>query len=445
METVTLPQIWQDHRSALLRIFCVALVLRLFVFAAMLGQMDRDQMAGATPDAGRYVEAATHILEEGDFHTVGVNIFGPGYPLFLAGTGGLVTSHPAFLILVQIILSAVGSAAIAVLALQITGNRRVAWTAALLNALSLASVFLANVLLSDTLYFATTLVGMVLFIHALHKCSLAGYIAAGILLAAAALTRSVGMFVPLLLIVAGYCAWPRTRPPLPRKRILPALIPGFIVLIVVTGWALRPRAPEETAIPMAGAIGIQKAASLVRAEVEGISYSEAQTRFAAEVDSLRIAENRHVNRVFPAHARLTLMNLLLDHPATTTHVLLKNIRDNTNDPWNLGPIVLPQWKNEISNLARRMARTGLKYRVSLLALIGLIIMLVRRHYRPALVLTSVYVYYAALSGFSLWQGNRIFYPGQISWAILCAVTLVTGGEAGMRGVRQILGRRRRSA
>jgi hypothetical protein len=67
-----------------------------------------------------------------------------------------------------------------------------------------------------------------------------------------------------------------------------------------------------------------------------------------------------------------------------------------------------------------LEKYGFDFRVTVLVLISLIVMVVRRQNKLAAVLIAIWLYFGMLSGLTLWQGSRVFYPGQIAWSIMLA-------------------------
>jgi len=61
-----------------------------------------------------------------------------------------------------------------------------------------------------------------------------------------------------------------------------------------------------------------------------------------------------------------------------------------------------------------------------LALTGLFLLLITRRVKPALILTIGMLYFAVMTGSFKWQGSRIFHPGLIPGAILCATAIISG-------------------
>ena len=116
-------------RSPYLLLFITALVVRLLFFVLMLFQINPGDLSTIFPDAIDYSDSALAIGNEFQFQTEGVLLFGPGYPLFLAFLGSLLHLPPVGIIVVQILLSSLGSVLLAKLAYALIDNLRIALVA----------------------------------------------------------------------------------------------------------------------------------------------------------------------------------------------------------------------------------------------------------------------------------------------------------------------------
>jgi len=198
------------HQHPFAWIFVIALVVRLFYLSAMIDQIGSEALLTLSPDVTNYLMAAADIVEGTGLDSNGVLIFGPGYPLFLALQGFLFGFSPLLLILIQIFLSATVSVLLTRFALCLIDDLKTAIVAGLLHVLSMTSITLATTLLSDTLFMALILSGLILYHRGLSSGRLPDYIGSGLLFTTAALTRGVGMpFVAVLIVLAVITFWTR--------------------------------------------------------------------------------------------------------------------------------------------------------------------------------------------------------------------------------------------
>ena len=142
---------WTDTLSTVLRIGhhpylligIVALLLRLLFLALMLGQHESaDHLIRIAPDSSLYWSSAQSILENLDWDSKGVHIFGPGYPTILAAWSLISGSSPTLLLLIQVLVSTLSVILMAELSFQLTNDRTVSIAAGFLAATSLTSALI---------------------------------------------------------------------------------------------------------------------------------------------------------------------------------------------------------------------------------------------------------------------------------------------------------------
>ncbi|MFQ6008650.1 MAG: hypothetical protein ACE5K8_06830 [Candidatus Zixiibacteriota bacterium] len=425
-------------RHILLAVFLTALIPRLIFFLLMVNQVPSERLVRFPPDVEQYVASANAIREEFDFDTEGVVIFGPGYPTFLALLGFLLMPNPYSLLLFQIFFSSLGTVLVAAFAFELTENVRISLIAGLLNACSLTPIVLANMLLSETVFFTLMTFGFLLFLKALKTGKAFYFLLTSLLLAAAALTRSAGQFLFLVLLTSAVAyAWPyrQRNPKAFFKKLAWPLITAGLIISVLTAWAFRnERLYGFRQVALAGPIGISKLAILVQAELDNVAYEQASLAFTNEVNRL-VSDTENYNEVFCSFAQNRLGYLVRKHPVTVLKVFTANVFDKIVDEWGEQYYLLPRWNSELKRITSWVYKKGLHYRVTLLSLIGAIILLTQKKYQIITVLVAIYVYFALLSGFTLQQSNRIFYPAQLAWTVLTAHPLLFLYERLLRGSR----------
>lgn len=438
-------------RRRLAMIFALAFVLRLAFLVIMTDQIDVEQMTGIDRDAYNYYEAARMIHEDFDFHSYGVLMFGPGYPGWLAMSGWLVSLHPVALLVLQILLSAMGSVLMALVASRLSGDARIGVVCGLINATSMESITLANILFSESLFFILMLLGLLALLSGLARNRWPYFVLSGVLFGLAALTRSIGQYMfGILLLVSLVALW-RTKQSdgrnIIRKMKWPA-VAALVMIIMVGAWIGRNHHHYGIShLTLAGPGGMAHMARLVVSKRDSISFDDAYAQFVRDVktrqtgepdDDLDItdyrpylpqpkvtdAETIQYNQAFVAHAKETLRQMVRQQPWLTLSIYLENVRHNILTDWGKQYYYLPEWNDSLRAITSWTDKKGLNYRVSLLALIGAVMLFRRRRFRLLIVLIAVYVYFALLSGFSVNQGSRVFYPAQIAWAVLVAYPLL---------------------
>ena len=416
-------ELWRTFREKpWLSVFVCALLLRLGFLAIMLSQMDSSAVLQLCSDADVYYRTGAIIRETWDFSTPGTTLFGPGYPFFLALAQWLTGGSTVLLMVLHAILSSLGSALIYVWANNLVGNKSVALAAGLLNAFSFTSISLANILLSETLFFVLTLVGFIVFLraHATGKKSL--YVVAGFGLAAAAYVRVMGEF---LFVLLPFLTWLFLSDRSGRlKRIAWTLVTAAVMIVLMGLWAqqfYRKHGVCTMALSGPGGLG-----HVVRVTYAAVEHTTG-TRARAWTDSLVAARDSILHdypRAFNEVTMECLSRYLKEHPGRLTYAYLRNISENMHNEYGLQDVQFPKWAPGFNKTWSFLTEKKLNYRVTLLAVIGCAFLLIERRYRLLLALLMVYGYFAAMAGCSMWQTSRIFYPGEIAWTILVAFPLV---------------------
>jgi 4-amino-4-deoxy-L-arabinose transferase-like glycosyltransferase len=394
----------------------------------MADQIDPlDQLNRLPPDARYYTAAADSIRTNLNFQTQGVQIFGPGYPTMLAIMGGLVGSSPKGVIPLQILMASLGSVALAMLALQLTGDRRIALTSGLLNSLSLTGIGLANVLLSDSLFFLAFVVGLLLYLRGLKDDRWYWPWLSGLALGVCVLSRSVAVFsfVILFVLAVTYASLPGSSwRTLLRQRVKPFAVTTACLLVIAGVWVLRNhQLYGVTYLSQATPTAMARMAAVFRADVDG---TPAQDTFQEFSDSLRVRTETTGNphTAYVEVAREMFFGLIAKYPLVCLKAYLHMVDISAHSDWTVFITILPEWDRDIRFWTRRGERWGLNYRVAILSAIGWMILWQRKRRGLAVSLAVICLYFALLTGFNPWQGNRVFYPAQIAWSVLVAVALL---------------------
>lgn len=409
------------HRNAkiLLTVFMVSLLVRLAFFSLMFAQGDPATWESASPDVSDYCSSARLIVSDLEFESVGVQTFGPGYPLFLALMHLLSGSSLVVMMLTQIVVSAFVSVLLAWWALRLTDDRRVAWLTALLNAFSFTAISLANIFLSETLFMALVVGGSLLLLSAMNRSQCWLAVLAGLLFGLAVLTRSMGVGLPVVVLSLAFSAnFTRLA-----QRLRVGGVSLFATVALVFAWGTIfsvDSSPTTGAVPSA----MFRLVRAVDADRQMISIDAAARQF--ESDCLRhaydstgdyLASHRHLSK-------LRFSSLLSNEKHLILLVILRNLRDNITNEFGTIAVQIPSLAPAYETTRIFFAKKGLNYRVLLFALIGAVILLVRRQWKICLPLLLIFCYFAVMSGFSDSQTSRIFYPAQMAWGILVSVALL---------------------
>ena len=417
------------HRE-LTVIFGLALLLRLIQLILALNQIGDHGILEAVPDSKLYLKMAASVLDCSNEAERGFFRFGPGYAVFLAGFLALFGQIALPIVVTQIVLNALACLLIYRLAYLLTRSRSVATVAGLLSASSYTAISLSCTILSDTLFFLLFLTALVLFLEALESGRWRNFILAGLFVGVAILVRPIGQFWPLVFaaLAAGYQwlqqsrNWPKRM--LPERYWLKVLSTVFIGVAVVSIWIVRNELVHDIpTVSFASSGGPANVAGWTLERIEGRPAKEIRNEWA---DRYRNEHNK-TRLTLADHFRLNLIEtrkVLAEHPGEMAITYLDFTWKNVNEINQFHRHLIPQFNNKLVPMERRIRDSGLNKLCFVLSVVGLGLLLFKGQYWCALVLGSVYFYYASLIGFTRWQGSRLFLPGQIAWAILVAVVLI---------------------
>jgi hypothetical protein len=312
------------------------------------------------------------------------------------------------------------------LAFRLTGDRRIAVISGLLNSLSLTGASLANVLISDSLFFVLFVFGLLLFLRGLDGRQRWLWFS-GLTLGICALTRSVAL--SSFLILAALAVTYRVEEDegwrsLVRRRIKPFALTTACLLVTAAAWTIHNhRVHGVFYLSQATAAGMVRMSAVIRADLRGVSLEKAFQEFGDSVTA-RAAITGNEHKAYVGVARETFFNLVREHPLTSLKAYLRMLDEGVHSDRSGLSALLPHWRDQIASTARWFERLGLSFRVTILSALGFILLYRQKRRRLALSLAFIYVYFALLTGFTSLQGNRVFYPGQIAWSMLVAVALL---------------------
>jgi 4-amino-4-deoxy-L-arabinose transferase-like glycosyltransferase len=264
-----------------------------------------------TDDAGAYVALARdlhagYLDPQSPAFPMGL-LRTPVYPGFLAPLLRLFDGSLHAIVAVQIGISLLTVWLTWVLALRLIGPRT-ALASALLLALDPASALFSCLLQPEALFAALLVAGAVFWRAALERGACGPAIAAGLLLGAAALTRPIGLFLPLCLAPA---VWLRRPPHRPARLLLCFLLASAVPL---AAWVAKNQV--LTGFPFFSTVGdsslfYYRAAGAL-AEDERISLDEARTRLSQQL--LAQAPPATSFAELSSRQRALALQVLAEHP-----------------------------------------------------------------------------------------------------------------------------------
>ncbi len=190
--------------------------------------------AGTTDTAS--IPLNSHALEPGLLIANYDTYREPGYPAFLAFVYLIAGVKPFIAILIQLILNAICVVLIYRIAFLLFNNKIVATIAALLFTLDIHSIYVANVLYSDTLFIFLFLLSLYYFFSGLKILSFIRFVLSALFLGLACITRPVSLLYPFVLFFVVFVF----NKGMERRWLVKIIIPYMLIIYaIVGGWVLR--------------------------------------------------------------------------------------------------------------------------------------------------------------------------------------------------------------
>lgn len=418
------------RRGGLFAVFALAVIIRLAVFAASNGQVGTQKVLDNCFDCRLYLNMAEAITAgaPGNYEN-GFFYFGPGYACWLALHNLLLHSRPVFIIVINIMMSALSSVLIYFLAMALIRSYPVAIIAALLSALSYTAIMLSCLIMSDTLYFFIFTLGLIVYLKALSSGRWITFALTGVLAGAALLTRSVGLFWPaMMVVIATFYARRRTETTFPyafrgRKLIVKVGVAVAIPLVIATAWMYRNyKVHDVFTMGITSANGPGNLAAVTLERLTGRPAPEIMKDWIDDYKNINSKSDVTLGEVYTAYASRGWGTIdTLKSETFKTYRML--VWDNLNSISYLHRELLPAFNKITIPLETKIMESPIRYLNFALSMVGFALLLLTRRFRAAGVLAVIYLYYAAMLGFYRWQYSRHFLPGQIACTILIACVL----------------------
>jgi len=437
-----------DYRLPLI-LFLLALTVRLAYMIFMYHQLSDQQILTLTPDSTAYTRVAQELTRFQILDEDTVMMFGIGYSAFLSVCFLLFGLKAATVIIVQVLLSSLSCALLYKFGKELTDSKAVGFIAGGLLAVSFTSISLANIILSETLFLFLFLAGNLLFFQGLQREERKRIIWAGIFLGLAVLVRAAGQLWPIMLLVFIIFHPRRDKNRKWREQVFRRLKLAYpaplIVLIIIAGWIFRNYIVHDYPFyTFASAGGPANVATWAIEKAEGRSAYDIRTEWAIayqhESGRERITRIDQY-KMFSQQARRAIWQ----YPREVFNMYKSLVWENVTSVNELFRAQLLEYQWPIVDKVNIYLEYHFNYLFFWLGAAGILAMLVRLHWTAFLYTGCVFVYFALMAGFTHWQGSRLFYPGQIGWAMAMAFLLVTTGRLIKANVFYFCGRRTSAA
>lgn len=224
-------------------LFFIALILRLLFAIPVLRHPERCYVPG---DSERYERLAVNILTSKRFSIDDEPYFlrPPVYPTFIAVLYWLFGFDVRFVVLAQVVISALTTFVVFSLTRKLFSDSATASFGALIFAINPLSIAMCAVMMSETLFVALTSLSLLFFVSAFNQPSrnyalaIAHSIACGILIGVATLCRSVAIgLAPVFLLLLFFV---RRGSPL-KMRFSQSLVLALAIFVTILPWLSRNR------------------------------------------------------------------------------------------------------------------------------------------------------------------------------------------------------------
>jgi 4-amino-4-deoxy-L-arabinose transferase-like glycosyltransferase len=159
----------------------------------------------------------------------------PGYPFFLALVYFIAGVKPFIAIFLQLLLNIISVVLIYKITLLLFRNDVVAIIAGLLFTIDIHSIYVANVLYSDTLFISLFLFSLYYFMSGLEKKNISSFIISAVFIGLACLTRPVSLLYPFVLLCILFLFYRN----LGRWIVKAAICYMIIVYSIAGAWTFR--------------------------------------------------------------------------------------------------------------------------------------------------------------------------------------------------------------
>jgi 4-amino-4-deoxy-L-arabinose transferase-like glycosyltransferase len=409
--------------KVVLIIFALSMILRLGYLYISIEQTSLETIASSPSDSREYVQlgmafAGFEISSESILYMVGF-----GYPLFL-GMLFLVSSKSLlFALIIQSALASATTAIIYIIGMMVLKKRIPSIIAVAINGLSITSLTMSVSFLSETLFFFFLVLSLYFILKCIDNPTYFRLTIIALLITCAAFTRSVGQFLPIIIFTAVIIT-PARFLHIPKKIfVLKFGLAMIASLILIYSWAVRNYVVHNTFVTAgtgAGAAALYlgtRAAKLQSGSPE-INYREA---FINEMNSskeepLTIKEKHdwYINKV---------KSLFYKNPPVFIMAYFSIVGENFIAYEDNCTLRVPKYAAALMHMARLCQKMGIDLIILALSVVGMFLLAGQRQYFLIILLVMTYIYFMALSGFTLWQGSRIMYPAQICWLFPLSLTL----------------------
>lgn len=399
----------------LLLVWAMALTLRVIYLILTVLHLGAEQLATYAADSEVYLTVARHILSYDPMGDYAILRVGPGYGLIIAGIQTAFGANPLWVIAFNVVMGSLAPVLVYFLAFRLTRIRIVALLAGLISAVSMTSVALSCNILTDQPFFTVHVAGMVCLAKGFTNGRIKWFIASGLLAGAAVFIRSAAMYWPFLLLLIPLVIPVPKRFPSRWAIFSRVTIAAGIILVLIAGWSYRN--DLKHGLFTFGTNGMLTIRSCLGAKA--IVENTDENDLIKLRESWEGEDGDRTDEYVKAYGRAKdrFEKIFSEHPGWVTKAYLEtvwsNVRAGNHFPLGQIPALKTFWEILI-----KIHERWLGIVVFFASLAGIICLFIDRRYFAAMLLGLTFAYFTLLSGFSFWQGSRIYFPAEMAWSIL---------------------------
>jgi hypothetical protein len=291
---------------------------------------------------------------------------------------------------------------------------------------SMLAIVHTGLLLSEPVFLFILAASLLLLIRGLRAGSVWCFPWSGLLLAGAILTRSFGLFLPVVYLALGVVyAWPlsRARWPVIRRQLFGVLIATVIPVIICSAWVLHnQRIHRVSQFALATPAGLVRTARLAMSKFDGMTMEQADSVISEDMRRHPLYDQNR-GQAFVEVSFAEFEKQLSARPGPLLWLLASNAWSNMTtetSSWWVPP--RPSWINKQINAVSRIPYV--QYRGILFMFLGAVVFWWTKQYRVLIVLLLFCAYFGAAGTFAWFQGARIFFPAQLTGLTLVAAVWV---------------------
>jgi 4-amino-4-deoxy-L-arabinose transferase-like glycosyltransferase len=415
-----------SQRTDLIILLLSAILIRVIFLAASNNQGGIDRVLESCFDCRHFLHSAFLLAQGTEFPEHASFTYGPGYLYFLALLIRILGYHQLLLILINILISSLSCLLIYRLSMILIKSYTVSIIAGWLACLSYTSITYSCVTMSDTFYFFLFTLALLFFLYALKTEKWSLFIVASLLFAYAALTRSIGQFWPIVLIIISviWIFQRLRRDELTKSKVMKlyikTCIPVIIIFVVSLVWIIRNH--QVHGVYTLAITSSNGPANVAATTIERLTGKYSKETMQEWIDECPGAQE-HLGQLFTCwqnHAANTFDTLGIEMIKTYISIFFINL----NEINRFHRVLIPDFNHITIPLEKFIIHNGLNYIYFFAAIAGLVILIWRRHFWAAVILGGVYFYHTCMIGAFRWQGARYALPTQIAADIFIAITIL---------------------